>query len=152
FEGKSRLSVASAILEKEPARVATLRPLTRLTLEHAIRECLAKDPEDRWQTARDLSHELNWISETGSQAGAAAFGGQSSRATRERIPWATAAAALLCALVAVSVSLHLKKDAPSAPSIRAMIPPPADNQFGAFAWNRFLPALSPDGTKLVVPV
>jgi Tol biopolymer transport system component len=36
--------------------------------------------------------------------------------------------------------------------VRAMILPPADNQFGAFAWNRFLPALSPDGRQLVVPV
>src|SRR5258707_7055580 len=77
FEGKSRLSIASAILEKEPAHLTTLKPLAPLALDHAIRGCLAKDPEDRWQTARDLSHELNWIGEAGSQAGAPAVVGRS---------------------------------------------------------------------------
>jgi Tol biopolymer transport system component len=150
FEGKSRLSIASAILEKEPAPITTTKPLAPTALDHAIRNCLAKDPNDRWQTARDLSHELKWIGETGSQAGTPAVPGR--RAMRERIAWATTAAALLCALVAVSVAFHLKKDAPSATNVRAMIPPPADNQFAAFAANRFLPALSPDGRQLVVPV
>jgi Tol biopolymer transport system component len=152
FEGKSRLSIASAILEKEPAPITTTKPLAPTALDHAIRNCLAKDPNDRWQTARDLSHELKWIAEAGSRAGAPAVTGRGSRAMRERIAWATAAAVLLGALVAVSVAFHLKKDAPSATNVRAMIPPPADNQFGAFAWNRFLPALSPDGKQLVVPV
>src|SRR5262245_699591 len=48
FQGKSRLSVASAILEKEPAPISTLKPLTPPALEHAIRRCLAKDAEERW--------------------------------------------------------------------------------------------------------
>jgi Tol biopolymer transport system component len=151
FEGKSRLSVASAILEKEPAPITTVKPLVPAALDHTIRTCLAKDPNDRWQTARDLSHELKWTSEAGSQAGVPAVSGRNSRIVRERIAW-TAAAILLCALAAVSVAFRLKKDAPSAPNVRAMIPPPADNQFAAFANNRFLPALSPDGRQLVVPV
>ena len=152
FEGKSRLSVASAILEKEPAPLTTFKPLTPLALDHAIRGCLAKDPDDRWQTARDLSHELKWIGEAGSQAGTPAVAGRDSRARWERMMWATAAAVLLFALMAVSVAFHFKKGAPSGTNVRAMIPPPADNQFGAFALNRFLPALSPDGRQLVVPV
>jgi serine/threonine protein kinase len=68
FEGKSQLSVASAILEKEPAPISSVKPLTPATLEHALRRCLAKDLEDRWQTARDLAVELKWISESGSHA------------------------------------------------------------------------------------
>jgi Tol biopolymer transport system component len=152
FEGESRLSVASAILEKEPAPITTIKPLAPAALDHTIRTCLAKDPNDRWQTALDLSHELKWIGESGSQAGVLAVPGRGSRIMRERIAWAAAAAVLLCALAAVGVMFHLKKDAPPAPNVRAMIPPPADNQFGAFAWNRFLPALSPDGRQLVVPV
>jgi eukaryotic-like serine/threonine-protein kinase len=68
FQGKSQLSVASAILEKEPVPISTIQPLTPPALDHAIRRCLAKDPEDRWQTARDLLLELKWISEAGSQA------------------------------------------------------------------------------------
>jgi eukaryotic-like serine/threonine-protein kinase len=68
FEGKSQLSVASAILEKEPAPVTVNKPMTPPALDHAIRRCLAKDLEDRWQTARDLAVELKWIGESGSQA------------------------------------------------------------------------------------
>jgi Tol biopolymer transport system component len=64
FEGKSQLSVASAILEKEPAPISMLQPLTPPALDHAIRRCLAKDPEERWQTAHDLALELKWTSES----------------------------------------------------------------------------------------
>jgi serine/threonine protein kinase len=53
FDGKSRLSVASAILEKEPAPITTLQPLAPAALDHAIRTCLEKDPDNRWQTARE---------------------------------------------------------------------------------------------------
>lgn len=54
FEGKSRLSVASAILEREPKAISSVKPLTPYALDHVIRRCLAKDREQRWQTARDL--------------------------------------------------------------------------------------------------
>ena len=65
FQGKSQLSVASAILEKEPAPISSVKPLTPPSLDHAIRRCLAKDPEERWQTARDLALEVKWIGEAG---------------------------------------------------------------------------------------
>ena len=67
FAGKSQLSVASAILEKDPAPISSVKPMTPPALDHAIRRCLAKDPEERWQTARDLALELKWIAESGSQ-------------------------------------------------------------------------------------
>jgi eukaryotic-like serine/threonine-protein kinase len=54
FPGKSQLSVASAILEKEPAPVASIKPLTPPSLEHTIIRCLAKNPDDRWQSAADI--------------------------------------------------------------------------------------------------
>src|SRR5262249_42189124 len=68
FEGKSQLSVASAILEREPAPIGSIKPLTPPALDHAIRRCLGKDPEERWQTARDLAGELKWIAEGSSQS------------------------------------------------------------------------------------
>jgi eukaryotic-like serine/threonine-protein kinase len=58
FVGKSQLSVASAILEREPAPITTIKPHTPHSLDHIIRRCLAKDPDDRWQTARDVAMEL----------------------------------------------------------------------------------------------
>ena len=69
FEGKSQLSIASAILEKEPAPISAVKPMTPPALDRAIRTCLEKDPEKRWQAARDLTHELEWIAGDGSRAG-----------------------------------------------------------------------------------
>src|SRR5215469_16092973 len=70
FEGKSQLSVATAILEKEPAPISFLKPLTPPALDHTIRRCLAKDPEERWQTARDVALELKCTSESAGQSAA----------------------------------------------------------------------------------
>ena len=69
FEGKSQLSVASAILEKEPEPISAAKPMTPPALDHAVKKCLAKLPDERWQSASDLASELKWIIETGSQAG-----------------------------------------------------------------------------------
>jgi serine/threonine protein kinase len=65
FEGKSQFSVASAIREREPTAITSIKPLTPAALDHAVRRCLAKDPDDRWQTSRDLAGELKWIAEGG---------------------------------------------------------------------------------------
>lgn len=73
FEGKTQLSVASSILEREPAPIRETKPITPPSLEHAIQRCLAKDPEERWQAARDLAIELNWIGKSGSQTEAVAM-------------------------------------------------------------------------------
>jgi Tol biopolymer transport system component len=70
FEGKSQLNVASTILEKDPAPIMTIKPMTPPALDHAIRRCLAKDPEERWQTARDVALELKCTSESASQSAA----------------------------------------------------------------------------------
>jgi Tol biopolymer transport system component len=153
FDGKSQLSVASAILEKEPAPIATLKPLTPPALDHAIRACLAKDPDDRWQTARDLSHELKWIGEAGSQAGAAAVAGRGSRGVPEKVAWATAAAVLIGALVAMGVDhIKLKNVASADTVVRASIQPPPGRQFALVGFNASAPAISPDGKQLVSPV
>jgi eukaryotic-like serine/threonine-protein kinase len=63
FQGKTQLSVASAIMESEPAPLSSVKPMTPVNLDHAIRRSLAKDRDDRWQTARDFSSELKWIGE-----------------------------------------------------------------------------------------
>jgi serine/threonine protein kinase len=72
FEGKSQLSIASAILEKEPPPLSTVMPLTPPALDRVVRTCLAKNPDERFQSAHDLKLQLEWIREAGSQAGAPA--------------------------------------------------------------------------------
>ena len=68
FEGKTQLSVASAILEKEPTSITVAKPLTPPALDHVIQKCLAKTPDERWQSASDLASELKWISESAEHA------------------------------------------------------------------------------------
>jgi len=63
FEGKSRASLIAAILEHEPIQISRLTPMSPRALDRVVKRCLAKDPEDRVQTARDLKSELQWVAE-----------------------------------------------------------------------------------------
>jgi len=101
FQGKSQLSVASAILEKEPAPISAAKPMTPPALDHAIGRCLAKDAEERSQTARDLALELKWIAETGSQSAVAAPV-IARKKIRELAAWIVAG---VCALAAVTLAV-----------------------------------------------
>ena len=58
FEGSNPASVIAAILEREPAALEVARPLDRV-----VRRSLAKDPDQRFQTARDLKAALSWVLE-----------------------------------------------------------------------------------------
>ena len=63
FEGKTAATVIGAILHTNPPPVSALQPLAPPGLDRLVSHCLAKDPDDRWQTARDLMHELKWIAD-----------------------------------------------------------------------------------------
>jgi Tol biopolymer transport system component len=99
FEGKTQLSVASAILESEPAPLSSIKPLTPVNLDHAIRRSLAKDRDDRWQTARDFSSELKWIGESSGRTLISATNIESRKTPlRQRwLPW------LLCGLLVAAL-------------------------------------------------
>ena len=62
FDGKSNLSVASAILEKDPEPMSAVQPLTPPGLEQLVRHCLEKRPEERLQSARDIAWGLKDLS------------------------------------------------------------------------------------------
>jgi eukaryotic-like serine/threonine-protein kinase len=141
FPGKSQLSVASSILEKEPVPISTVKPLTPPALNHTIRRCLAKDPEDRWQTARDLELELKWIAEAGSHSGVPTPVA-SQRKLRERLAW-TSVVALAAAVLALLVSFEHR--APSShETLRFLVFPPENSHINAEADA----AVSPDGRHL----
>jgi Tol biopolymer transport system component len=61
FAGDTRASLMVAILAGAPASLAEVRPAVPEALQRLVRRCLEKDPDDRWQTARDLAAELQWI-------------------------------------------------------------------------------------------
>lgn len=143
FEGKSALSVASAIIEKEPEPISSVKPMTPPALDRAIRGALAKDPEERWQTARDLALELKWIAREGSQASAPVLTEARSK-WRKRLPWAMVGA-LALATLALTIRPLLR-----APELQQTVRLTADigadvklyNDLGVSA------VLSPDGTRL----
>src|SRR5439155_7696379 len=102
FEGKSQASLIAAILTSEPATIQSLRPMSPPMLDRAVRRCLAKDPEARWQSVRDLLLELQWITESGSAA-EVPTPGISRRRTREWIAWvATGIALTIAAVLAIA--------------------------------------------------
>jgi serine/threonine protein kinase len=68
FEGKSQISVASAILEKEPEPISAVQALTPPAFEHIVTTCLAKNPDDRFQTAHDVALQLKWTAQSGTTA------------------------------------------------------------------------------------
>ena len=63
FEGASQASLIAAIMGKDPPPLQAVAPATPPALGRALQRCLAKEPDDRWQSARDLAHELRWVAE-----------------------------------------------------------------------------------------
>ncbi len=63
FTGDSQASLIAAILSTTPPAISTLQPLTPPALDHVVKTCLAKDPDERWQTAGDVKRQLTWIAE-----------------------------------------------------------------------------------------
>src|SRR6478672_6777380 len=117
FEGKTRTSLIAAIVGSQPAPISSMQPVTPPAFDHVVAKCLAKDRDDRWQSAHDIAEELRWIGAAGSQAG-----GLTPIAIRrkslERLGWA---AALILAIVAgVFASHRMWHDA--VPTYRFTIP------------------------------
>jgi Tol biopolymer transport system component len=69
FEGSSSATLIAAIIERDPISISVITPATPPLFERLVKKCLSKDPRKRWQSASDLSDELRWISQAGSQVG-----------------------------------------------------------------------------------
>src|SRR5215831_11014309 len=90
FSGASQASLITAIMSADPPSIAAVQPMSPPALDRVVKTCLAKDPEDRWQSAADVGRELKWISE-GSAAGVAAPAVVASkRRSRELLAWVLA--------------------------------------------------------------
>src|SRR5579863_6393564 len=145
FEGKTTASVIAAILEREPPPISTMQPMSPPALDRTVRICLAKDPDERFQSAHDVKLQLEWIRDAGSQTGVAAPI-VARRKLRERVAWAgMAMLTIVAALFAVGYFLL----APKAPSaVISEIPLPADVNFTSTGNFSDPPAISPDGKWL----
>jgi Tol biopolymer transport system component len=145
FEGKSQASLIGSILRDTPPAASSIAPMTPPALDRVIGTCLAKDPDDRIQTAHDVRLQLQWIAEGGSQAGVPAPVVQRRR-SRERLAWTIAAAALIAAagLTAVVVRATRKPER----VFRAVLPPPEGTSFWLEANGPGPVVVSPDGRQV----
>jgi Tol biopolymer transport system component len=147
FDGQSQASVIAAILTAEPRAVSELTPASPPAVDRIVGLCLAKDPDERWQSAGDLARELRWIAE-GRVAGTTTSGSAAAVVVtrKRRVPvWLTLPLVLAgaAAMAALGWSLHR---VPASPLIRSSVVLPADTQLDSD--NASL-ALSPDGTAFV---
>ena len=144
FSGTSQALLISAIMKEEPPPISTAQPMSPPALDRVVRTCLAKDPEDRWQSAHDVAGELKWVAE-GSQAGLAA---PVAMRRRMKVGLAGAIAGFLLGALVAGVAVwwllargHLR-EGPKAAWLSVLLP--ADAPIASYGPQTL--AFSPDGT------
>jgi Tol biopolymer transport system component len=138
FGGASQASLIAAILTAQPAPMAETPANVPPALDRLVRTCLAKNPDDRWQSAGDLARELKWIGESGTAAESREVRTASAAQRGARIAWIVAAAAILAAVYLAWI--HFREPIAETQSIQFTISTEAR-----------IPSqvrISPDGTKL----
>ncbi len=144
FPGSSQASVISSIMSSEPPPISAVAPMTPAALDRVVKTCLAKDPNDRWQSAHDVGIELRWIAE-GRFEERAADTSSPNRGRRERVAWITAAATLVALLALVLLQFRGERPVEGRDGARELqvLPPPGTT----FALEE-APRISPDGRYL----
>jgi serine/threonine-protein kinase len=148
FEGKSHASVISAIMSLDPPPLSSLQPMSPPALDRAVKRCLAKEQDKRWQTAADLREELKWIADADWQARAPAGAERKTAPPSQsrKLGWALA---LIVLAVGIGLAIWKLRPAPSAasqPVTRTVISlPPGDELSGL---NEPAVVISPDGSRL----
>lgn len=143
FEGKTHLSVASAILQTDPPAISTVSEPGAAPLEYTIRTCMAKDPGDRFQTAQDVKLQLGWLSQASGSRPALPV-------KKSRMSWIAAVAAMLIVLTVLATllvrDLKARPDTEAYGLTRFTIALPAKQELGVN--NTQAVTISPDGKTI----
>jgi serine/threonine protein kinase len=151
FEGVSAATVIGAILKDVPSAPSERQPLAPPALDHVAETCLAKDRENRWQSAGDLQRELTWIS----KAHASTTNGSRPAVSKWRRKGPVVlAAALLLLLFALTPTLitHLVEGPPRTEPVRLQLGLPPGSLFAAQGGASSALALTPDGRRIALVV
>jgi Tol biopolymer transport system component len=149
FEGKSRVSLIAAILEREPPPVSAQQAASPPALDSVIKRCLAKDPDERWQSAGDLAAALRFLQAPGAGVLTAANREGPPSAAARRTLLRTALAAVLAAAAAVAaVETYRLWNEPQPEVMRFEVAAPANAVFGTLLATEANGAISPDGRML----
>jgi len=124
FDGKTTASVVAVILASEPKPITQLQLTTPPALERLVQRCLAKDPDERWQSALDLKSELEWISQ-GSTEAATQSSTASKKSLRAKLVALAFAGALFVAGAMTSYYFSPRREI-SIPAVRAVISIPSN--------------------------
>src|SRR5512143_2442502 len=100
FAGDSQASIIAAIMTGDPPPLAECQPLTPPSIERLVRQCLAKDPDKRWQSAGDVARHLEGILEELRFPSSATQVAVAAAPSRSRVKRATVFGAGLLALAA----------------------------------------------------
>ncbi|MEO8347492.1 MAG: protein kinase, partial [Acidobacteriota bacterium] len=145
FSGATQASVIGSILRDEPRPISEVQPLAPRAFDRVVQTCLAKDPDDRWQTARDVALQLEWVERDRTAETAASLPIRRAR-TRALIPWVVAAIGILLAVATSG------RRTPRREVVRAFLPPPANSFFHHLGATSGPVAVSPDGRRLAFSV
>jgi serine/threonine protein kinase len=132
FEGTSAASVIAAVLERQAAPLELSPPLERVVLT-----CLEKEPERRWQSAREIKHALEWIADLAPASRLTTLPARDARL------WQGIAAALAVIGIGLAAWAFWPKPARAPLVTRFEIPLPDKVSFSQYV------SVSPDGRKVV---
>ena len=151
FEGKTRASLLGAILKDEPPPVSHVRPVSPRALDRIVRTCLAKDPDDRYQSARDLWRDLKWVA---SEADRDAAGTIATPVPSRRLAWLLGALGIVAGVTIAFLFLRNSgATAPPRDHVEFTIAAPENVHFGGPPGGgtgvATQLAISPDGQNIV---
>ncbi|HEV3512454.1 MAG TPA: protein kinase [Candidatus Sulfotelmatobacter sp.] len=141
FEGKSQISVASAILEKDPEPISAAKPLAPAAFDSLVAACLAKDREERFQSVHDVRLQLKAISQSPSSP-------PETPALRTLRPSLLSLGGAILLAAALIIFFLSRRAAIPDLAVRAYIPPPPQTTFRASGFDAGPVVVSPDGKTL----
>ncbi|HSY91916.1 MAG TPA: protein kinase [Candidatus Binatus sp.] len=139
FDGSSPATVIAAIMERPAPSIGAVAPPA---LDRLLRRCLEKDPENRWQSARDLKTELEWIAQAPSDVATS----PSSTGRHQSLPWVAVAVLAVVAAGASWVAYRATRPAELKPLVRLEVDLGRDVYLNALGGSDII--LSPDGTRI----
>jgi Tol biopolymer transport system component len=142
FSGESRASVIAAVLEHEPAPMRPQQTLVPASVDRVVRKCLAKDPNQRWQTERDLADELSWIRD--SHAADRSSGPVGPRHRSQLWLWTAAVLCLVAAGAFLASRAPRANETGQRPVQFEVLPPPGS----VFVESSAFLAVAPDGRSI----
>jgi Tol biopolymer transport system component len=142
FPGGNQASIIASILNRTPPAPSSRQPRLPPALDHIVARALSKDPEERWQTARDMLLELRTrLNETPPTP--------PPSSSLPPIGWVLAALVAVALVAATLFTAYLRSTATETASVRALVAPPEHMLFQLTGDFGGPPAISPDGRSLV---